>query len=145
MPSLKAAVDNGADAVYTGLRDDTNARHFPGLNFDEKRTRQGIGYARNLGRKVFMAINTFPQPAGWKRWERAVDTAADPAGVAALILAGIGVMDYAAERWPELPLHLSVQASGTNYEALRLYNDLFHIRRAVLPELMAAGADKRSM
>jgi len=71
LPSLKAAADNGADAVCMGLRDDTNARHFPGLNFDEKRARQGIEYARTRGRKVFMAINTYPQPAGWKRWERA--------------------------------------------------------------------------
>jgi len=65
-----------------------------------------------------MAINTYPQPAGWKRWERAVNSAAG-LGVKALILADIGVMDYAARRWPELPLHLSVQASGTNLEALR--------------------------
>ena len=136
LPSLKAAVDNGADAVYMGLRDDTNARHFPGLNFDEKRARQGIDYARSHGTKVFMAINTYPQPAGWKRWERAVDSAAD-LGVDALILADIGVMDYAAGRWPELPLHLSVQASGTNYEALRFYHELFNIRRAVVPRVLS--------
>lgn len=136
LPSLKAAVDNGADAVYLGLRDDTNARHFPGLNFNEKRMRQGIEYARSRGIKVFMAINTYPQPSGWKRWERAVDTAA-ALGVDALILADIGVMDYAAQRWPDLPLHLSVQASGTNYEALRFYHGLFGIRRAVLPRVLS--------
>ena len=63
LPSLKAAVDNGADAVYLGLRDDTDARHFPGLDFDEERALQGIDYARTRGIKVFMAINTYPQPA----------------------------------------------------------------------------------
>ncbi len=36
LPSLKAAVDNGADAVYVGFKDDTNARHFAGLNFTER-------------------------------------------------------------------------------------------------------------
>ena len=36
LPALRAAVDNGADAVYMGFRDATNARNFPGLNFDEK-------------------------------------------------------------------------------------------------------------
>lgn len=36
LPALKAAVDNGADAVYIGLKNDTNARHFAGLNFTEK-------------------------------------------------------------------------------------------------------------
>ena len=136
LPSLKAAVDSGADAVYMGLRDDTNARHFPGLNFDQKRARQGIDYARTRGTRVFMAINTYPQPAGWKRWERAVDSAGD-LGVDALILADIGVMEYAARRWPELPLHLSVQASATNHEALRFYHDLFRIRRAVVPRVLS--------
>ncbi|EDD4321519.1 hypothetical protein BTJ96_04085 [Salmonella enterica subsp. enterica serovar Infantis] len=28
LPALKAAIENGADAVYIGLKDDTNARHF---------------------------------------------------------------------------------------------------------------------
>ncbi len=136
LPSLKAAVDNGADAVYMGLRDDTNARHFPGLNFDEKRAHQGIDYARARSVRVFMAINTYPQPAGWKRWERAVDSAAD-LGVDALILADIGVMEYAARQWPDLNLHLSVQASCTNYEALRFYHELFGIRRAVVPRVLS--------
>lgn len=36
LPALKAAIENGADAVYIGLKDDTNARHFAGLNFTEK-------------------------------------------------------------------------------------------------------------
>jgi putative protease len=136
LPSLKAAADNGADAVYLGLRDDTNARHFPGLNFDHKRASQGIEYARARGLKVFMAINTYPQAAGWRRWEQAVDSAAS-LGVDALILADIGVMDYAAGRWPDLPLHLSVQASATNYEALRFYHEQFGIRRAVVPRVLS--------
>lgn len=45
LPSLKTAVDNGADSVYLGFRDDTNARHFPGLHFDAKTVAQGIRYA----------------------------------------------------------------------------------------------------
>lgn len=136
LPSLKAAVDNGADAVYMGLKDDTNARHFPGLNFDLARARQGIDYARGRGIKVFLAINTYPQAGNWERWRSAVDAAAD-LGVDALILADIGVLDYAAQRWPELPLHLSVQASGTNYEALRFYRENFGIRRAVVPRVLS--------
>ena len=75
LPSLKAAVDGGADAVYFGLRNDTNARHFPGLNFNEKRAREGIAYAKSRGKRVFMAINTYPRPDGWERWREAVDSA----------------------------------------------------------------------
>lgn len=136
LPSLEAAVDNGADAVYLGLQDDTNARHFPGLNFDERRVRQGVAYAHSRGRRVFMAINTYPQPRGWPRWLRAVDRAAD-LGVDAMILADIGIMDYANRHYPGLPLHLSVQGSCTNYEALRFYHELFGIRRAVLPRVLS--------
>jgi len=136
LPSLKAAVDNGADAVYMGLKDDTNARHFPGLNFDLKRARQGLDYARARGVRMFMAINTYPQAGNWERWRAAVDAAAE-LGVDALILADIGVLDYASRRWPELALHLSVQASGTNYEALRFYRENFGIRRAVVPRVLS--------
>ncbi len=136
LPSLKAAVDNGADAVYMGFRDDTNARHFAGLNFNDKRGAEGVAYAHNRGVRVFLAINTYPQPKGWPRWQKAVDTAAE-LGVDALILADIGVFDYASSRWPNLALHLSVQGSATNYEALRFYQERFGARRAVLPRVLS--------
>ncbi len=34
LPALKAAIENSADAVYIGLKDDTNARRFAGLNLE---------------------------------------------------------------------------------------------------------------
>ena len=40
--SLRAAVDAGADSVYCGFRDCTNARNYPGLNFDVQDLREGI-------------------------------------------------------------------------------------------------------
>ena len=42
LPALKAAVDNGADWVYLGLRDSTNARNFAGLNFDRVALAEGL-------------------------------------------------------------------------------------------------------
>ena len=136
LPSLKTAVDNGADAVYIGFKDDTNARHFAGLNFDDKRASEGMRYAHDRGSKVFVAINTFPQPSGWERWQHAVDHAAEM-GVDALILADIGVMDYACQRWPDLRLHLSVQGSATNAEAINFYFKNFGIKRVVLPRVLS--------
>ena len=129
LPSLKAAVDNGANAVYMGFKDDTNARHFAGLNFDDRRAQEGIRYAQDRGTKVFVAINTYPQPSGWSRWQKSVDHAAE-LGVDALILADIGVMDYACNRWPDLRLHLSVQGSATSAEAINFYQQNFAIKRA---------------
>ena len=136
LQSLKAAVDAGANSVYIGFRDETNARHFPGLNFNDRQIVEGMQYAHTHGARVFIAINTYPQPASLKKWQYAVDTAAN-IGADALILADIGVMDYAAENWPNLSLHLSVQGSATSQEAIGFYAQQFGIKRAVLPRVLS--------
>ncbi|OQX35997.1 MAG: protease [Oceanospirillales bacterium LUC14_002_19_P2] len=136
LPALKAAVDNGADAVYIGFRDDTNARHFAGLNFNESKAVKALDYARMKGVKILVAINTYPQPAGWSRWQRAVDMAAD-LNVNAVIAADMGVLSYARDRHPDLGLHLSVQASSTNLASLSFYQQRFGIKRAVLPRVLS--------
>ncbi len=136
LPALKAAVDNGADSVYFGFRNNTNARAFAGLNFDAESAKQGIRYARERGRKVFLALNTFPQTTQWHLWRQAVDDAAE-LGVDALILADAGLMRYARRTYPNLRLHLSVQGSATNYEAINFYYEHFGIRRAVLPRVLS--------
>ncbi|WP_291992369.1 peptidase U32 family protein [Candidatus Accumulibacter sp. ACC003] len=135
LPALKAAVDHGADAVYIGYRDDTNARNFAGLNFDQKAMVAGIRYAQSRQRKVLMAINTFAQPGRAAAWQRAVDGAAD-LGVDAVILADIGLLDYASRRHPTLRLHLSVQGSATSYEAVNFAHREFGVQRAVLPRVL---------
>ncbi len=135
-PALQAAIDHGADAVYVGFRDQTNARAFPGLNFTEEDMRRGIAYAHARGRQVYVALNTYPGPAVLGAWEAAVDRAAS-LGVDAVICADMGVLDYAARRHPTLPRHLSVQGSATTHAALRYYRERFGIARAVLPRVLS--------
>ena len=135
LPAMKTAVDNGADTIYFGLKDATNARNFPGLNFDMKSAASGIAYARERGRHVLMAINTFAQAGEVERWYGAVDTAAS-LGVDAVIVADPALMAYACKRHPNLRLHMSVQGSATNYEAINLMRALFGIRRVVLPRVL---------
>lgn len=136
LPSLKAAVDAGADCVYMGLRDSTNARNFAGLNFDEASAREGLRYAHARGARVLLALNTYPQAGNWGRWTGAVDLAAR-LGVDAVILADPGLMGYARGSHPNLRLHLSVQGSATSYEAINLYHEHFGISRAVLPRVLS--------
>ncbi|RZI42910.1 U32 family peptidase [Herbaspirillum sp. HC18] len=136
LPALKAAVDNGADCVYLGFRDATNARNFAGLNFDDNAIAEGIRYAQSRGRKVLLALNTYPQPENWAPWRAAVDRAAQ-AGINAIILADPALMQYAAKNYPDLRLHLSVQGSATNYEAINFYHERFNIQRAVLPRVLS--------
>ena len=136
LPALRAAIDHGADDVYLGIRDETNARNFAGLNFDERTLREGIGYAHAKGARVLMALNTYPQPATGGKWHRAVAFAADM-GVDAVIVADLGLMKYIAANHPGLRIHLSVQGSATNYEAINFIHERFGIARAVLPRVLS--------
>jgi putative protease len=136
LPALRAAVDNGANCVYLGLRDATNARNFAGLNFDENAIATGIRYAHEHGCKVFMALNTYPQAANPAMWRAGLDKAVD-LGVDAVILADPGLMQYAAKTHPKLRLHLSVQGSATNCDAINFYREQFGIVRAVLPRVLS--------
>lgn len=134
--SLVKAVDNGANAVYIGLRNETNARHFAGLNFSEKQITKAIDYAHAKSCKVYCAINTYPRERKWSRWTDSVDQAM-ALGIDTLIVADIGVMDYIRSRSDSFPIHLSVQASSTNLESLNFYHQNFAIRRAVLPRVLS--------
>jgi O2-independent ubiquinone biosynthesis protein UbiU len=134
--SLIKAVDGGADAVYIGLKNETNARHFAGLNFSEKQIVKGIEYAHSRDCKVYCAINTYPRQEYWSKWTNAVDQAID-LGIDVLIVADTGVMQYIRNRDSQFPIHLSVQASATNLESLNFYHQNFAIRRAVLPRVLS--------
>lgn len=136
LPALKAAIDNGADAVYIGLKDDTNARHFAGLNFTEKKLHEAAEYAHRRRRKLHVAINTFAHPFGYQRWERAVDMAAQQ-GADALILADLAMLEYAATHYPNVERHVSVQASATNQQAIAFYKNNFAVSRVVLPRVLS--------
>lgn len=136
LPALKAAIDNGADAVYIGLKDDTNARHFAGLNFTEKKLQEAVNYVHRHQRKLHIAINTFAHPDGFERWQKAVDMAAS-LDADALILADIAMLEYAAERYPHIERHVSVQASATNTQAIEFYQRNFDVARIVLPRVLS--------
>ncbi len=136
LASLKTAYNAGADAVYLGLKDETNARSFAGLNFSPKKLQQAVDIAKSMGRKIFLTINTFPKPTEEARWYQAIDMAA-ALGMDALIVADLSLLDYAHKNHPQLPLHLSVQASATNLGALSLYKKEFNIERAVLPRVLS--------
>lgn len=134
--ALRVAVEAGADAVYCGFRDETNARNFPGLNFSRDELRQAVPFAHRSGVKVLLAINTFPRAGDSGPWMRAVDDAA-ALGVDAVILADLGLLAYAAKKHPTLRLHLSVQAGAANTEAIAFYVEAFAVKRVVLPRVLS--------
>lgn len=134
--TLRAAVQAGADAVYCGFRDETNARNFPGLNFSPDEMAEGVSFAHDHGSKVLVAINTFARVGQVDQWRKAVDTAV-ACGADAIIAADIAVLDHAARNHKQVRLHLSVQAAAATPEAIGFYADTFGVRRVVLPRVLS--------
>ena len=134
--SLRAAVKAGAHTVYCGFADETNARNFPGLNFDRDEMREGIAFAHQRGSKVLVAINTFPRAGAETLWHRAIADA-ESAGADALILADLGLLAHAAQHHPGLRRHLSVQAAAANADMINFYAQSFGVKRVVLPRVLS--------
>jgi len=136
--SLRTAVDAGADAVYCGLQNATNARNFPGLNFTPAELQKSVAYAHARGAKVLLAVNTFPPAGKFQLWKDAIDVAVSCA-VDAIIVADMGVAAYASRNFPQLRLHLSVQAGASSPEAIRFHCEEFNVRRVVLPRILTVA------
>ncbi|AUM73840.1 ubiquinone anaerobic biosynthesis protein UbiU [Paracoccus jeotgali] len=133
--ALRTAVDAGADAVYCGFQDATNARNFPGLNFTPEELAEAVAYAHARGAKVLLALNTYPPAGKFDLWKQAADTGAR-LGVDAFIVADMGVAEYIARTHPQVRLHLSVQAAASSPEAIRYYCENFGVKRVVLPRIL---------
>lgn len=133
--AFRDAIEAGADAVYCGFRNETNARNFPGLNFSRDELAEAIIFAKSKNVDTLVAINTFMRAGNEAVWYQAVDDAVD-LGATALILADLGLLAYAAEKYPQQRLHLSVQASASNADTINFMVDTFGVKRAVLPRVL---------
>jgi collagenase-like PrtC family protease len=77
LPALKAAIDHGADCVYLGFRDATNARNFAGLNFDDVAITTGIDTHMTAAARCWWPSTPTRRRASVELWRRAMDRAAD--------------------------------------------------------------------
>ncbi len=133
--ALRTAVEAGADTVYVGFADETNARNFPGLNFSRDELAESIRFAHDHGSRVLVAINSFARAGRTELWRRAVDDAVERRADA-VIVADIAIAAYMAKHHPQARLHLSVQASASSPEAIDYYVQAFGVKRVVLPRVL---------
>lgn len=121
MEALKTALHFGADAVYGGMKR-FGLRAFAG-NFDEAQLREAVALCHEKGKKFYLTMNVFPFD---DQLEDFVETAriARDIGVDAAIVSDLGAIVTLRERVPELPLHISTQASTVNAAAVRHYQQL---------------------
>jgi len=119
--NMRYAFAFGADAVYAGQpRYSLRVRN---NDFQLENLKTGIDEAHTLGRKFFVASNLLPHNNKLKRYlehmQPVIDMRPD-----ALIMADPGLIMMVREKWPEIPVHLSVQANTMNWAAVKFWKSV---------------------
>jgi U32 family peptidase len=121
LDKMRAAYAFGADAVYAGQpRYSLRARN---NEFQLEQLDTGIKEAHQLGKKFFVASNLMPHNAKVKTY------LADMRPVVAmlpdaLIMADPGLIMMVREEFPDMPIHLSVQANTVNFADVKFWQKL---------------------
>ncbi len=130
--ALRAAVHNGADAVYLGL-DALNARQ-GAENFTLETLAEATRYAHLRGARVYLTANVVIRPEEMADAFAMID-AAWAAGVDAVIVQDLGLARVLAARLPHVRLHASTQIGAHNSETVRELADLGFERVTLAREL----------
>jgi U32 family peptidase len=118
LEKLKTAINFGADAVYLG-GSKLNLRAFAD-NFSDEDLLEGLKYAHDRGKKVYVTVNVFPHNDDLIGLEVYLKQLYG-LGVDALIVSDPGVISTSLETVPGLELHLSTQANTVNWKAAEFW------------------------
>jgi len=119
--NMRYAFAFGADAVYAGQpRYSLRVRN---NDFLSENLAKGIAEAHQAGKKFFLATNVIPHNAKVKTFmaDIAPIIAMQPD---ALIMADPGLIMMVRETWPDMPVHLSVQANTVNYATVKFWQGI---------------------
>lgn len=119
---LNAAINFGADAIYAGQpRYSLRVRNNEFNDLQKLKTAIDTTHLHN--RKIYIVTNLLPHNAKLKTFpediQKIVDLQPD-----ALIMSDVGLIDFVRNKYPEMPIHLSVQANTTNYAAVKFWQKL---------------------
>lgn len=128
LEKLKMAIVYGADAVYLG-GEEFGLRK-ASKNFTIEEIEEGVNFAHDMGRKVYVTLNIIPHNEDLEGLDEYVIKLSN-IGIDGVIVADPGVISVVKRVAPDVPIHLSTQASATNYETIRFWYDL-GIRRIVV-------------
>lgn len=132
---LKTALNFGADAVYLGGKS-FSLRSFS-ENFTAEELREGIRYAHERGRKVYVTVNIFAKNADFPALSDALAYLQEIGADAALVT-DPGVFSLAKKVAPKLNLHISTQANTTNQYAAKFWQEQGAERVVLARELSLA-------
>jgi putative protease len=139
LAKMRAAYDFGADAVYAGqprysLRARNNA-------FRLEQIGQGIQEAHARGKKFFLTSNLLPHNDKVRTYMRDIEPVI-AMGPDALIMADPGLIMMVREKWPEVAIHLSVQANTVNFMAVKFWQRMGVARIILSRELSLDEIEK---
>ncbi len=116
LKNMRYALAYGADAVYAGQpRYSLRVRN---NDFLEDNLAIGIAEAHEMGKKFYLTSNLMPHNSKIKTYIRDMEPII-AMGPDALIMADPGLIMMVRETWPDMPVHLSVQANTVNYAAVK--------------------------
>jgi putative protease len=135
LEKLKTGLLFGGDAIYAGGREFSLRAYAD--NFDLPALAQGISFAHNLGKKVYVTVNILAHNRHLQELPAFLlqlgELAAD-----GLIISDPGVMKLAGQYVPHIPITVSTQANVSNYESAAVFRDLGARRIVLARELTLA-------
>ncbi|MBQ9114306.1 MAG: U32 family peptidase [Clostridia bacterium] len=122
------AVNNGANAVYLGLKDFSARKSAENFSYDELKT--ALDYARVMGVKIYVALNTLIKESELNTFFKTVIKLREM-GVDAIILQDIFLGKFIHEKLPDIELHLSTQGGVNNIYGAEIAKE-FGFKRVIL-------------
>ncbi|NIA03231.1 MAG: peptidase U32, partial [Nitrospirae bacterium] len=126
--SLKAAVENGADAVYMGAKG-FSARGYAD-NFEIEELLEAIDFAHQQDVSTYITVNTLVKEKELRDVAKVLELLCSH-GADAVIIQDLGILKILTENFPELPIHASTQMTIHNSPGVELLESL-GVKRAVL-------------
>lgn len=119
LKNMKYAFAYGADAVYAGQpRYSLRVRN---NDFTHDNLAEGIRIAHELGKKFFVASNILPHNSKLKTYMKDLDPVI-AMGPDALIMSDPGLIMMVKDKYPDLPIHLSVQSNTMNWASVKFWH-----------------------
>lgn len=132
LEKLKTAVMYGADAVYIG--GEAYSLRAAAENFSLEEMREGLEFAHERGKKVYLTANILPHNEDIAQFEEYIKQIR-PLGFDAVLVADPGMFDTIRSLAPELPVHISTQANNVNYRSAAFWHRLGAKRVVLAREL----------
>jgi len=133
LEKLKTAILYGADAVYIG--GEAFSLRVAAENFSIEDMKEGISFAHERGKKVYLTANILPHNADIDDFASYL-AVVRPLGFDGILVSDLGMFSMVQELAPEIPIHISTQANNVNFRSAAKWHEM-GAKRVVLAREMS--------